>query len=151
MSVTPFREFRAQRSGARVMRLVNLLHSPFHYMRVNLSGGNIRMSEHHLDGPKIGSPVEQMGREAVPQRVGFQRLPQASFLSVLSHNFPDGDAVHRASSLIQEEVRRGAVPQKLGARYFQIRLDNRHRFLSYRNQALLISLADAAETPRVHL
>src|SRR6201984_2924663 len=151
MSVTPFREFRAKRLGARVMRLVNRLQSLFHYVSVNLSGENIRMSEHHLDGPKIGSPVEQMGREAVPQRVGLQRLPQASFLPVLSHNFPDGNAVHRASSLIEEQVRRGAVPQKLRPGVFQIRLDNRQRFLSYRNQALLVSLADAAETPRVHL
>jgi hypothetical protein len=100
MNVSPFREFRAKLLGARVMRLVNLFQSLFHHVRVNLSSGNIRMPKHHLHGAKIGPAIEQMRGKTVPQRVWLQGLPQLSLSSVLAHDFPDGDAIHRPSSLI---------------------------------------------------
>jgi len=53
-SSTPL--FRNLASG--VILLMNLLQSLSGHMGIYLSGGDIRMAKHHLDGAKIGSPFQ---------------------------------------------------------------------------------------------
>ena len=38
-------------------------------MRIDLGRGDGRMSEHGLDGPEIGAPLEQMRGERMPQHM----------------------------------------------------------------------------------
>src|SRR2546430_15745027 len=47
------------------------------YMSVDLRGLKAGMTEKLLDDPDVGAPVEQVGGEGVPQRVGMGRRHRA--------------------------------------------------------------------------
>ena len=72
------------------MRGVIDLHKVIHVdVRIPLSRGKILVAEHFLDGPEIGSRVEQVGCEAVPEPVGTELLPKSA-----SDEFGFQDAIH---------------------------------------------------------
>jgi len=54
-------------------------------MGVNLRGGDIRVTEQQLQGPQIRPALEQMGREAVSERMAACRLRDARPTDRLLH------------------------------------------------------------------
>jgi hypothetical protein len=46
-------------------------------VRVDLRGGEVLVAEELLDDPQVGTAVEEMGRERMPQRVRRDALGQA--------------------------------------------------------------------------
>ena len=58
-------------------------------VRINLGRGDIRMPEHLLDDPEIGSVAQKMGRETVPQQVRINVSIQSRMLRMMFHNLPD--------------------------------------------------------------
>lgn len=59
------------------------------YVGVPLRGGKVLVSEHFLDGPEVGSRVEQVGGEGMPESVRTQLLPKPA-----RNEFRLEDAVH---------------------------------------------------------
>jgi hypothetical protein len=45
------------------MLAIHLMQALLHNMRIDLCGGNIRMTEHVLQGAQVYTPFEQMGRK----------------------------------------------------------------------------------------
>ncbi len=58
-------------------------------MRIDLRGRNIGVAQHLLDNPQIGAVSEQMGREAVSEKVRVNVLLQSGPLRVFFHDLPD--------------------------------------------------------------
>ena len=59
----------ARRSAARMMLPVQLLHALARDVRVDLRGREVAVPEQHLHHAQVGSVVEQVGRESMPQGV----------------------------------------------------------------------------------
>ena len=55
---------------------------------VDLGGRDVGMAEHRLDRAEVGPVLEQVGREAVPQHVGRDRL-DAGRPGVLPEDLPE--------------------------------------------------------------
>ncbi len=58
-------------------------------MRVNLRRGNVRVPEHFLYDPQIGSVPEQMRRKTVPEQMRVNVLFQPRPLRLFFYNLPD--------------------------------------------------------------
>ena len=63
------------------------------YQGVDLSGGNIRMTQHGLNGSEVGPAFQQMGGKGMPQGVRrnlfqYSRLP--AVLAQVSSRIPAG-------------------------------------------------------------
>src|SRR4029079_17685991 len=57
-------------------------------MRVELCGGDTRMTEQLLDDSKVGAALEQMGRKRVPQGVRADAIGQAGAGGCALHGGP---------------------------------------------------------------
>ena len=64
-------------SGPRVCLMINIQQSLLRDVGVNLGCRQISVTEQFLDAAEVGSAVEQVGGEAVPQRVRAGRVHQA--------------------------------------------------------------------------
>src|SRR5580658_2929685 len=96
--------------SARVMRLVNLLQTLFHYVCVNLGRGNIRVAQHELYRPQVSSTLQQMRRKAVAQHVRRQGHAQTCATSIRRKYFPHANSAERRALPVDEERRaRGAL------------------------------------------
>src|SRR5919109_1727464 len=69
VTVVP-RPVRVRASGAWVGLLVDTAETLLRNMGVGLRSGQGRVAEQLLDGTQVGATFEQVGREAVPKRVG---------------------------------------------------------------------------------
>lgn len=58
-------------------------------MGINLSGGNVRMSEHHLYGPQIGAMAEKMGGKGVSNHMGGDFFVDTGSQGGFSNNLPE--------------------------------------------------------------
>src|SRR4051794_13385661 len=58
-------------------------------MRVDLRGGDIRMSEHLLDDAQVGAVAQQVRGKRMPQQVRVNVNAHAGELRDLFHNLPD--------------------------------------------------------------
>ena len=74
---------RGKTSGSGMRFVVNILELLFYKLGVDLSGGDIRMSQHLLNGVDIGAVFQQMGREGVAQRVRGNILFNVGFFLII--------------------------------------------------------------------
>ena len=83
--------------GARMKSVVDGSQPGFEDVGVNLRRRQIRVSEHHLDGPEIGAAIEQMGRERMPQHVRADVAANPRLHPVLLEELPEYCRSRRAS------------------------------------------------------
>ena len=134
------------------MRLINLLQTFLDHVRVNLRRRNVRVTKHHLHRTKVRASIEQMRGKAMTEHVRGQRLAEAGFPPIFPQALPKCDAIYLMPSLIQEKVGRPALPQQLWASLSRMYFcTNFERLAAHGHEALLVPLADAAKTPRIHL
>ena len=72
-------------------------------VRVDLRRRNVRVAEHLLDRADIGTILDQMRRERMPQRVRRNALKPA-FFGVFADKLVDDLAVHRPPERRDEQV-----------------------------------------------
>ena len=106
--------------------------SPVHFfesllidMRVDLRGRNVRMPQHLLDHPEIGSVIQQVGRKRMPQQMrmhfaGIESRHRCPLLYYLPHSH------RREPSAIpgEENVAGGARLHQLRPRMIQVSLQS---------------------------
>src|ERR1700735_1654888 len=63
------RSVPASRLRSWMMRAIHLLEPFLHHVRINLGGGNVGMSEHHLHRSQIRAAIQKMRGETVTQHV----------------------------------------------------------------------------------
>ena len=71
---------------------------------VDLSGRDGGVTQHLLDGAEVGSPGEEVGGEAVSQRVRAHLGLQAGGLRVAFHDRPEADPRERAARFGDENL-----------------------------------------------
>src|SRR4029079_13090037 len=116
-------------------------------MRVNLRRRQIGMAEHHLNRPKIGATLEQMGGKGMPERVRAQRGSHARTPPIAFQNFPEADAGEPRSSAagVHEQPRTAASADEKGTRVSQIAAHPGGGLIAERNDALLAALSGACQ------
>src|SRR5208283_5084880 len=127
------------------MSLVDLLQPLLHDVGIDLRRGIIGMPQHQLHGAQIGATFQEMRGKTVPQHVRCKRRAQPSLAPVGREYLPHAHAAERSAAAINEQ--RGgqgllALANQLGASIAQKALDQRESFLTDRDNALLVALAD---------
>src|SRR5260370_33671567 len=126
------------------MRLVNLLQPLLVDVSVNLSGRNICMPEHELNGREVGSALEQVRGKTVPQHVRRKSHTHARLPSVGREYLPPADAAQWRAAAIHEQLRTaGDFAEQLPTCVAEILFDDGERVLSSVNNSFLVALADA--------
>lgn len=74
------------------------------HLCVDFGGGNLFVSEHHLDGAEVGSSLEQMGGKSVAEGVGADLLLNASLLCISTHDVEDHHAAQLTAEAVQEDM-----------------------------------------------
>src|SRR5277367_4081778 len=132
-------------SSSRVMRFINLLQPLFNHVGINLRRRNVRVTQHQLHRPQIRPALQQMRGKAMSQHVWRQRHAQTRAPSVRRQNLPHTDPAERHATSIHKQRRaRSTLLQQLWPSIAKVLLHRSQRFLSRRNNAFLIPLADAA-------
>src|SRR4051794_4241901 len=92
------------------MRLeIQLPTAPIGYVRVELGGREVGVAEHLLDAPEVGTALEEVRRERVPQEVRVDALRlEPRLLRQLPEDEERAAARERAALRVQEEL--GPVP-----------------------------------------
>jgi hypothetical protein len=78
---------------------MNLLQSIPCNMGVNLCRRNVNVAKHHLNGPKVGSPLQKMARKGVPQEMGVHPLLEAGLLAIAFEAIPFPDRPTKRTGL----------------------------------------------------
>src|SRR5438105_12345638 len=84
-------------SGARVLRQDDLEAFAVD-VRVDLGGGDVRVPEHRLHGAQIGAALQEMGGEAVAQRVRMH-VAQARGGAVAAEQLPESLPRHAPAAV----------------------------------------------------
>src|SRR5579885_3823161 len=90
-------------SRTRVGLLVALLKAVGRHVGVNLRGAQAAVAEQFLHAADVGAVVEQVGGEAVPQRVRAGPRVQAGLLEVLLQQPTDAPRAEARAALVQEQ------------------------------------------------
>src|SRR5512138_825252 len=72
-------------------------------VRIDLRRCDVRVTEHFLHCGQVGTALEQVRRERVPQRVWRNPLANVCALHVLAQDLPDAHARERQAARIQED------------------------------------------------
>src|SRR5438552_12375832 len=110
-------------------------------MRVDLRRRDVRVAEHRLHGAQVGAALEQMGGEAVAQRVRVDALLDACRARVSAEQLPESLPGHVAAARGDEEVGGVASPEQLLARPPEIDVERLAGASADGNDALLAALA----------
>src|SRR5690349_20186272 len=86
-----------------------------HDVRVNLGGRDVGVTEHRLYAPQIGSALEKMDREAVPDDVRSQILEDTGFLPMPDQQLPEGLPREASAARRHEQERAGTAGQQFRA------------------------------------
>ena len=86
---------------------VDLLQLPDAYLRVDLRGADVRMSEHRLDEPYIRSVLQHQGRHRVSEQMTASRFPDVGTVHVIAHQLTHTISSERQAVVGQEQ--RGVV------------------------------------------
>src|SRR5690606_19295405 len=130
---------------ARVMAAVQLLHPLASDVRVDLGRRDIAVPEQELHDPKVGTVVQQMRRERVPNGMRRQLLVDARLLRVALDDMPEGLAGHSIAPPRRKEVVRLPLEQDLAAGAAEELAQPVLRLVSERDQPLAVALADDPE------
>ena len=69
--------------------LIYILDSVFHHFGVDLGGGKVGVSEHFLDGVKVGAVFEKMGGKGMTKGLGGEFAGNLCLLFVGADDFPE--------------------------------------------------------------
>ncbi len=133
--------------GTRVMCFVNLLQPFFDHVRVDLRRGNIGVAQHQLDRAQICAALQKMRCKTVAQHVRGRTNTQSGLTPIRRENLPNTDAAERRTTAVNEKrCRESLLPfsDKPGTGVAKIPFDKRKCLLANRNDALFVSLTDAA-------
>src|SRR5205809_214631 len=134
--------------GARMVLFVDLFQTLAGHVSVNLRRRNIRMSQHHLQGAKVGPVLQQMGGKGMPDTMRRELSPNARLLSVSADDLPERLTGHARTSSGDEQVTAGLFLQQHWPAVFQILPHMVRRFLPYRHDAFLAPLSHARKGPK---
>jgi hypothetical protein len=128
------------------MRLeVQLATAAIGYVRVELGGGEIGMSQHLLDAPKIGPALEEVRRERVPEQV---RMDPRGLEAGAAGEAPEDEeracSGQRTALRVEEELRTVA-PVEVRPAAGEVAAKRLCGLAADRDDALLLALADAAD------
>ncbi|MNE28476.1 hypothetical protein D3C80_1219180 [compost metagenome] len=99
------------------------------------------MAQQHLHHPQVGTVVEQVGGEGMPQGVRRQRLVDAGNPCVVFDTVPEGLARHLLAALTGEQHVAGTAIEQFGATIALVALQPHHRLFTHGHQAFLAALA----------
>lgn len=88
-------------SGSGVEFLIYFTKSLVSYVSVDLRSADIAVAKHHLDGAKIRTIFEEMGRKAVPEQVR-SNVANAGFFTKRNDYSPDRLSGKRAAAIRDE-------------------------------------------------
>src|SRR4030095_7783085 len=89
-------------------------HTLREYVCVDLRGRQIGVPEHHLDGAKIRSALEEMRGERVPEDVRAERSAEACLTRVAFQDLPESNAREPGTSAarVDEEPRTASLTKQ---------------------------------------
>src|SRR6476646_5396835 len=131
--------------GAGVRLEVDLLEAFAREVRVHLGRRDVGVTEHLLHGAKVAAAGEQVGGEAVAQRVRAHLAGEAGVARVALDDLVEPLAGQRPAAEVDEQLRLVAVADQLRPAAAQIAVDRRDRLPAERHQAFLRALAAGAE------
>ena len=85
-----------------MVSVVDLFQAFLQDVRVNLSGRNVAVTQHELDGAQVGAPFEQVRRERVPHQMGRYSGRNPRRPAVASDDLPEAHSRKRTSALVDE-------------------------------------------------
>src|ERR1700723_942015 len=91
-------------SAARMVLGMQLFQALARDMSVDLSRGQIAVSQQHLHDAQVRSMVQQVRRESVPQGMRREFLLHAGFLRIAFDDVPKGLARHTVAAASREQV-----------------------------------------------
>ena len=117
-------------------------HPLLEHVRIDLRGGQIGVSEHHLYRPQVGSTLEQVCRKRMPNQMGTDRGSQTRLARVGLQNLPETDASEpgAAAARVDEQARTAPPSQQGAAAVAKIASDPGRSFVSYGDDPLLLAL-----------
>src|SRR5260370_38555361 len=130
-----------------MMRFVNLLQPFLDHVGINLRSGNVRMAEHKLDRPQIGTTLQKVRRKTMPKHMRLDGSAQTCTPPVRRQNFPDADAAERASPAVYKKRRSAggfAFTAQLRPGLAEILFNHAERFASHGPDSFLVAFSDAA-------
>ena len=83
--------------------VIHSLQILFDELCIDLSGGNIAVTQHFLNRPEIRSVLEQMRRKAVPQRVRRDLLVDVRFFLIVFDDLPESLTAHALAGDVYEQ------------------------------------------------
>src|SRR5215210_1027999 len=131
----------------RMRSEVQLATAPVGYVRVELGRREVRMPEHLLDAAEVGSTLEQVRGEAVPEqvRVNAARL-ETGLLGQPADDQERACTGERPAARIEEEL--GPAPGvEVRPAVREVAPERVRGLPSDRDDPLLVPLADAADEP----
>src|SRR6188474_1818087 len=123
------------------------------HVRVDLGRRQVAVTEKHLHDAQIGTVVQQVRREGMPQRVRREVLADARLARVTLDDVPERLSRHAVAAARREQVVGLTLEQDLDARALQELLYPLHGLLAQWNQPLAVALADDSKYAliQVHL
>ena len=111
------------------------------HMRIDLGGGNVGMTEHHLNRAQICAPGEQVGGKGVAHGVRADFFADAPLDGQFPDDLPEAVTGHGLAPVADKEVRAGPVFQQGRSSAFQVILDFFSCCRVKGHHALLVALA----------
>lgn len=109
--------------------------------RIDLSGGDVGVSEEFLHVPKVGPTLQEVGREGMSQDVRAHLSLDAGRLRVLLETLEKSDARERPATLIEVDTRVNTPPGEVHTACREVASQCPRRRRTVGNQTLLASLS----------
>ena len=90
-------------SRPRVGLMIDIQQSLLRDVGVNLCCGQITMPEKFLHAPEVGSSIQQVGGEAVPQRMRASRIHQTGMQKMCLQQPTDAPSSQPRTTLVEEQ------------------------------------------------
>src|SRR5690349_856052 len=114
------------------------------HVGVDLRGGEIGVAQHLLQRAKVGTALEQVSGEAVPERVRRDALPDARTGGSALDDAPGTDAGERPATGVEQHATAARAAVELRPKLVQIDRDRADDGASDRNQPLLATFTEHA-------
>src|SRR5258708_7224267 len=131
---------------ARVGAVVDFLHPACRQVRVNLRGAQALVAKKLLDAAQVGAVVEQMGGEAVAERMGADARIEAGLHQILVELAADGARAERFAVLVEKDaVGLGAMRFAVDGAQLGVALHGFDRLAAEWREAIFAALAADAQ------
>ena len=82
---------------------VDLPQAFLQYVGIDLGGGDVGVTQHHLHCPKVSSPLQQVGCKGMAYCMGFERGPDSRQFAVAPEHLPEPLTSHPLPSAGQKD------------------------------------------------